>query len=193
MSQKKNGQGLLCISKHRQQHNANTNTETQIHQDVEYTEYTHLSQNTVQGQAVVGTYLPTYLLTYLLTSLRQLLKFTNQTHIYMYITIYLPRTSFMFRCGIHHLQGGLLVLLLKPPSFFTRLLSTVGYIKELKVHTAVHNVIYNIRYRIHEQHMNKKGAFSSFLSPRDLKAFENTADKYCHNIAKLQPATAKNT
>jgi hypothetical protein len=71
----------------------------------------------------------------------------------------------------------------KPQVIFPRLLSMVGYIKELKVHTAVHNVIYNVRYRIQEQHMYKKGAFSSFLSPRELKAFENTVDKYCHKIA----------
>ena len=33
-------------------------------------------------------------------------------HIYVNITVYLPHSSYMFRCVIHHLQGGLLVFLL---------------------------------------------------------------------------------
>jgi len=37
-------------------------------------------------------------------------------HIYNYITIYLPHSSYMFRCTIHLLQGGLLVFLLKTTS-----------------------------------------------------------------------------
>jgi hypothetical protein len=34
-------------------------------------------------------------------------------YIYIYITIYLPHSSYTFRCAIHHLQGGLLIFLLK--------------------------------------------------------------------------------
>jgi hypothetical protein len=36
-------------------------------------------------------------------------KYSN----YMHTTIYLPHFSYMIRCGIHHPQGGLLVLPLK--------------------------------------------------------------------------------
>jgi hypothetical protein len=39
-------------------------------------------------------------------------------HVYINITIYLPRFFFMFRCAVHHLQKGLLLFLLKTTYFF---------------------------------------------------------------------------
>jgi len=59
-------------------------------------------------------------------------------HTYIYITMYLPHSSYMFRCAIYHLQGEPLVFLLKTTCFFLKVVIN-GDLR----HRISYNVIYN--------------------------------------------------
>ena len=58
------------------------------------------------------------------------------------ITVYLPHSCYVFRYAIHHLDGRLLVFLLKSTCFFTLLLlCTVSCLIQYKMHPGYHSVI----------------------------------------------------
>jgi hypothetical protein len=63
-------------------------------------------------------------------------------HIYSY-NIYLQHSLYMFQCAIHHLQGGLLIFLLKTMHVFICFISMVTYIIGCRMHTIFYNLMYN--------------------------------------------------
>ena len=62
------------------------------------------------------------------------LIYTNEIHIYVNITVYLPHSSYMFQCVIHHLQGGILVFLHKTTRFLQCCHVEISFI-ECKMYT----------------------------------------------------------